>query len=170
MVKSLDFFEQIWICDTEFTARPGEVLEPILLVAREQRTGREIRVVGDELLAGVPDEFREPRFLFVCYSALAEIGFMVSLGWPTPLYTLDLFAEFVLATNFGIARKTGLLDALEFYGLPVPMDSDHKRAMRELCIRGGPYTNDELLAISDYCAKDVTATETLFRHMTGFRP
>jgi hypothetical protein len=40
-----------------------------------------------------------------------------------------------------------------------------KDNMRDLVLRGGPYTPDEQHSILDYCESDVTALEKLFNQM-----
>jgi DNA polymerase-1 len=47
-------FQQIWCSDFEFVAEPGENPVPVCLVAKELRSGREVRVWQDELSLGPP--------------------------------------------------------------------------------------------------------------------
>ena len=42
-------FREIWVCDTEFVAEPGELVNPVCLVAKELRSGRAIRLWREEL-------------------------------------------------------------------------------------------------------------------------
>jgi hypothetical protein len=44
-------FDEIWVVDFEFRAEPGELPEPICLVARELRSGRAVTCWQDELRA-----------------------------------------------------------------------------------------------------------------------
>src|SRR5262249_35571509 len=80
---------------------------------------------------------------------------------------LDLYAEFRCRTA-GLAppHGHGLIGALLYYGLAA-MDAAEKRAMRELILRGGPYTGAERGAILDYCAEDVDALARLLPAMAG---
>ena len=57
-----------------------------------------------------------------------------------------------------------LLGALVYHGLPA-MEGTEKTAMRDLAIRGGPFTADERHALLDYCAEDVYALERLLPRM-----
>ncbi len=149
--------------DTEYTPRPGERVVPITLVARELRTGQEIRVWQDELQ-------RMPKAPYGCgadtlvvsYSAPAEMGVHVALGWPMPRYLLDLFAEFRVLRNGYVGQRFRLLDALHYFGLPTIAE---KEEMRALAIRGGPYTDEDRLALMDYCAADAEALEQLLLKM-----
>ena len=102
-----------------------------------------------------------PDVLFVAYYASAELGCYRVLGWPMPGRTLDLFCEFRARTN-GLDTPTGagLLGALTYFGLDA-MGATEKADMRELVLRGGPWTADERAAILDYCESDVAALERL---------
>jgi hypothetical protein len=104
---------------------------------------------------------RGPDSLFVAYYASAEIGCHLALGWPVPERVLDLFTEFRNLTN-GIppANGSGLLGALSHYGLD-SIGAVEKDAMRELVLRGGPWTDAERTAILDYCESDVAALARL---------
>ena len=41
------------------------------------------------------------------------------------------------------------------------MDASEKTEMRELAIRGGPFTSEEMAALIDYCQTDVDALDKL---------
>ncbi len=47
-------FREIWLCDFEFIANPGERPEPVCLVARELRSNRIVRLWRDEFGSGPP--------------------------------------------------------------------------------------------------------------------
>ena len=85
--------------------------------------------------------------LFVAYYASAELGCHLSLGWPLPANILDLYAEFRNMTN-GVPTPSGngLLGALVCLGLD-GMSAAEKDNMRDLVIRGGPWTAEEQEAI-----------------------
>jgi len=126
------------------------------MVARESRSGRLIRLWSDQLA-----ELREPPFpvdagsLFVAYYASAEFGCFSSLGWPMPVRILDLFTEFRNATNgLPVPCGNGLLGALAYYGLGA-IGAAEKADMRDLAIRGGPFSPREQAALLDYCQSDV---------------
>ena len=162
----LDCFEEIWLADTEYSAPAGHRPAPICLVAEELRTGRQLRLWEDQLarLPAVP--FRtDHRALFVAYAAAAEFSVFHQLGWPAPERTLDLFFEFRAATN-GLTTPSGsgLLGALVYHGLPA-MAGAEKEEMRELAIRGGPFTDAERVALLDYCAEDVAGLRRLLPAM-----
>ncbi len=93
-------FKQIWCVDFEFYAPDGERPDPLCLVARELRTGREIRLWQDELrqLSTPPYPIDEDS-LIVTYYGSAEAGCHQALGWEPPARHLDLFTEYRVSTN-----------------------------------------------------------------------
>lgn len=149
-------FAEVWALDFEFSAPPGERPLPLCLVAREVRTDRELRLWADELRALAESPFPEGSLL-IAYYASAEIGCFLGLGWKAQYQVLDLFTEFRCLTN---GKETpcgnGLLGALMYFGLPA-MNVTEKDEMRNLALRGGAYTEQEKLALLDYCAEDVFA-------------
>jgi DNA polymerase-1 len=165
-LSGLEGFDEVWCVDAEYSVHPGRRPDPICVVAREARSGREVRVWEDALRATRRPPFRiDNRALFVSYSAPAEFGVFHALGWPAPARALDLFVEFRARTNRLIPPcGDSLLGALVYHGLPA-MDGAEKTAMRDLAIRGGPFTADERQALLDYCAEDVDALVRLLPRM-----
>jgi DNA polymerase-1 len=162
-VISFESFRWIWVLDFEYHAPPGEIPEPLCLVARELRSGRRARLWGEDLrdrppLIGAND-------LAIAYFASAEIGCFLALGWPIPGNILDLYVEFRNAAN-GLRVPAGysLLGALDYFGLP-GMASAQKSEMRDLAIRGGPYSAQERRDLMSYCEADVDATVRVFERM-----
>jgi hypothetical protein len=101
----------------------------------------------------------------VAYYASAELGCHLALKWPMPARILDLFVEFRCLTN---GRPTpcgsGLLGALAYFGLD-SLGAAEKSEMRQLAIRGGPFTSRERTALLDYCQTDVDALAQLLPFM-----
>jgi DNA polymerase-1 len=95
--------------------------------------------------------------LFVAYYASAEFGCHLALDWALPEHVLDLYVEFRNLTN---GRSTpcgrGLLGALNWFGLD-SIGAAEKDNMRQLVLRGGPWTLAEQTALLDYCESDVEA-------------
>jgi hypothetical protein len=106
-----------------------------------------------------------PDCLVIAYYASAELGCHLALGWPIPVRVLDLYAEFRRLTS-GLPAFCGysLLGALTYFGLPA-MDSAEKDAMRDLALRGGPYTDAERCDLLTYCQADVDALARLLPAM-----
>jgi DNA polymerase-1 len=165
-VKALGCFEEVWCADFEFSAPPGHRPAPICLVATELRSGRHLRLWEDQLAQMAAPPFRtDSRALFVAYAAAAEFGCFHALGWGPPARILDLFFEFRRATNgLPVPSGNGLLGALVYHGLPA-MAGAEKEEMRQLAIRGGPFSDAERAALLDYCAEDVGALARLLPAM-----
>jgi DNA polymerase I len=151
-------FEEIWCIDCEFQAPDGERPRPICLVACELRSGRLLHLWEEDLWRHrAPPYAVGKHSLFVAYYASAELRCHLALGWPLPVYVLDLFVEFRVLTN-GLPTPcgTGLLGALAACGLN-GIEVAEKDYLRHLAMRGGPWTVEERAALLDYCAADVKA-------------
>jgi hypothetical protein len=157
-------FKEIWAVDFEYIAKSGENPEPVCLVAWELRSGRKLRLWRDEF-GTTPPYPTGPDVLFVCYYASAEIGCHLSLGWSMPERVLDLFTEFRnLANGTPPASGFGLLGALAYHGLD-GIGVTEKDEMRDLILRGAPWTDAQQASILDYCESDVSALSRLLPKM-----
>ena len=164
--SGLQSYREVWLVDFEFSAPPGERPNPVCLVAREFRSGRTLRLWQDDLRScRVPPYPTGPDCLFVAYFASAELGCHLALGWALPARVLDLYVEFRNIAN-GLSPPTGfgLLGALSWFCLGA-MDAAEKGSMRELAIRGGPWTSEEREALLSYCESDVLALAKLLPAM-----
>ena len=160
----LDAFREIVVADFEFAATPGNRPVPVCLVAHELCNGRRFRMFQEQF-GPTPPYATGPDVIFVAYYASAELGCYRVLGWPMPERILDPFAEFRARTN-GLDTPAGnsLLGALAYFGLDA-MGATEKADMRELILRGGPWSEDERTAILNYCEEDVAALERLLAAM-----
>jgi DNA polymerase I len=153
-------FPRIVACDFEFGGGPGERQEVRCFVGKELRSGTVVKRWVSELGAGPPFPTDEGT-LYVAYYASAEINCFLSLGWSLPAYVLDLFTEFRCVTNgLETVAGSGLVGALTYYGLDT-IGVAEKKEMRDLALRGGPYTPTEIRDLLDYCEGDVLALERL---------
>src|SRR5262249_18727375 len=101
----------------------------------------------------------------VAYYASAEIGCYLALGWPVPRHVLDLCVEFKrLTSGLTVSCGKNLLGALAYYGLD-GIEAVEKEGMRQLAMRGGPYTPEEQQALVDYCQTYVDALAKLLPRM-----
>lgn len=165
----LDRFSSVWSIDFEFSQPLGERPQVVCLVAVEFRSKQVIRLGMREL-----ENLKSPPFdvgpdsLFVAYFSSAEWNCFLSLGWELPTYVLDLWCEFKCNQNGLPAPPAGfgLLGCLSHFGLD-SMAATEKQEMRELAMRGGPYTDSEMLALLDYCQTDVDALDRLLPAMIG---
>lgn len=159
-------FTRIYLCDFEFQQLQGDVPRPICVVAKELYSGQVIRLwLWGEDWPKRPPFPTGPDVLFVAYYASAEFLCFLALHWDMPLRILDLCVEFKRRTS-GLSTPCGrdLLGALVHCGIPA-MDSGDKETMRELAIRGAPYTPEEKRALLDYCEEDVQALDKVLRAM-----
>ena len=158
-------FQQIWCVDFEYGESSKLTPELRCLVAREYYSGQLERLWLDGVAKPVcPIPMRE-NSLYVAYYASAEMNCHLVLDWSLPNYLLDLFSEFHCQTN-GVALPAGqdLIGALSANGLEhIPMVE--KAEMRELAMRGGPYSPEEQVALLDYCQTDVDALVALLPEM-----
>ncbi len=159
-------FEEIWLVDFEFRSQPGERPEVVCLVGLDLISGKKTRIWKDELIAlEHPPYAVDENSLFVAYYASAEINCHLALGWPVPVNVLDLYAEFRNLTN-GLRVPCGnsLLGAMTWFGLS-SIDAAEKDSMRDLVLRGAPWTPEERMAVLDYCESDVIALSQLMPAM-----
>ncbi len=164
-MDALRHYREVWAVDFEFTAPPGHRPQPLCMVARELRSGRVERVWLDGSASPLPPFGTGRDVLFIAYYASAEFGCHLALGWPMPERVLDLYPEFrCRAAGLGVPSGHGLLGALAYFGLPA-IEAAEKESMRELAMRGGPYTADERRALLDYCQSDVDALARLLPAM-----
>jgi hypothetical protein len=159
-------FRQVWAVDFEFIAAPGERPDPVCMVARELTSNTTIRLWQDELRTRrLPPFSTGADTLLVAYYASAELGCFLELDWPLPERVLDLFAEFRQRTNGAKpACGSGLIGALAAFGLD-SIDAAEKDTMRNLVMRGGPWSETERRDILAYCETDVDALAQLLPAM-----
>jgi hypothetical protein len=87
------------------------------------------------------------------------------MGWSIPERILDLYAEFCCGTSGQTTPNgNGLIGALLYHGLDA-MGSVEKVAMRDLILRGSPYSSTERESILEYCQDDVAALGRLLPAM-----
>jgi hypothetical protein len=138
------------------------------MVALELRSGRKIRLFEHNLGPRPPFPINQ-NALFVAFFASAELGCFKALGWPMPARILDLYVEYRNRTNLLQQKgmkpiESGLLGALSAHGVDT-IGATEKTEMRQLVMRGGPWSQDERDAILDYCESDVDALARLLPAM-----
>ena len=135
------------------------------MVATDCVTGRTITLWADELRRRrtAPYPTGEDTIV-VAYLASAELTCFLALDWPLPTFVLDLYVEFRAATNGLYTGRHRLIDALAYYGLEA-LSAAEKDEMRQLAIRGGPFTAMEREQLTAYCATDVAALVKLLPRM-----
>ncbi|MCA9213791.1 MAG: hypothetical protein KDB27_12040, partial [Planctomycetales bacterium] len=162
----LNRFDSVWSLDFEFSCPPGERPSVVCLVAREFHSKRLLRIAMDELRSMTQAPFAvDERSLFVAYFSSAEWNCFLSLGWKLPARVLDLWCEFRnLLNGTQPPAGWGLLGCLTYFGLD-SIDCTEKQDMRQLAMRGGPYSADEMSSLLSYCESDVDALDRLLPSM-----
>jgi hypothetical protein len=159
-------FEHIVVCDFEFCAPDGCRPAPHCGVFHELNSDRTLRMGFGDWKTGPPWPTDKRSSLWVAYYSPAELSCFAALGWPFPWNICDLYAEYRVLTNgdpwYNSRRK--LTDALQWAKLD-PIDSAYKDAMRDVAIRGAPFTEEEKRDLLIYCEGDVLSTAGLFRKM-----
>ena len=166
----VEHFREVWLIDFEYLSRPGDRPVPVCMVAWELRADRYLRLWKDQFRRRPP--FGTDRdTLFVSYSAPAEIGCFLALGWPVPVRILDLFTEFRVATNGAkVVANNRLLTALTYYGLD-GIGAEEKQEMIDLILSGGPWSREEIRAILELLPNRCGRfAQTVTRHASPDRP
>ncbi len=99
---------------------------------------------------------------------------MLALAHPLPMRVLDLYVENRWLNNFqesGEQRERKQEEG--YFSLPTTlrrfgcesMAAEEKEAMRDLILRGGPYTEQQTKDIIDYCESDVDGLDALLPKM-----
>jgi len=160
----LEQFREVVLADFEFGAASTHRPEVVCLVAHELHSGRTIRLWRDEMGSAPPYD-TGPDTLFIAFFASAELDCHRALGWSIPTRIIDLYCEFRDRFNgLPTIAGNGLLGALAQFGLD-GVGSEAKKEMRDLAMRGGPWTSAERAALLDYCESDVVATKRLLLAM-----
>jgi hypothetical protein len=159
--QSISYFKTLCSIDFEFKAVNEFITEVHCCVLKDLLTGRVIRLFGEELITP-PPFLQDEDVVFVTFYGIAEFRCFIKLGWNFPKYHIDLYVEFSnLVNNTNYAKRKSLLSVLNYYGFDC-LESQEKDEMRQLAMRGRPYTNGEMLALVDYCQSDVEALDKIF--------
>ncbi|MDO9540410.1 MAG: DNA polymerase [Methanocalculus sp.] len=153
----------VTIVDFEFFAPEGERPLPVCVVSQDLQSGNVEKIWLEGINSPSCPYPTSDDDLFVAFYASAEIGCHLSLGWPVPDRVLDLFTEHRTLTN-GLGVRNGLLDACEYWKAGIGSASQ-KHDMREVIMRGPPYSDEEKSLILQYCESDVRLTADLYRKM-----
>ena len=169
MTQLSEFTDGVFLIDFEFrpeNGREGNTPEPVCMVVKDFLSGVTSRYWKDDIHSLSSAPFSVGRdALCVAYFASAEMDCFLKLGWQLPENVLDLFVEFRCLTNGTTPPNgAGLLGALIYFGLPT-ITAQQKDTMRDLVLRGGPWTEQERQDILAYCETDVSSLEQLLPAM-----
>ena len=167
-MRRISDFSEIMLLDFEFNwqgASHPRLPHVVCGCAYAVRAQKPYQIWGDDGngFCSVPPWPCDRNTLFVSFNAPAEISCYMSLGWPLPVFILDLLIEYRLLRNGILFKKASrkLADVMHRENL-MWIDPDNKDEMHELILRGGPYTPDEQHEILEYCWTDVQALQLLF--------
>ncbi len=182
--------KNIWVCDSEFHSqlksetglydKDGTRQVPVCFVFWNPITSEEIRQFYKP---GEPypkcHVSTGTDSLFVMFTAQAELMTMLVLWNAMPKRILDLDIEWRAANNEeyrlkemkneaksanrgddGELSPMALLGVCAIHGITT-RSQQHKDEMRDLILRGGPWTDEETERILDYCAEDCYDTAAL---------
>jgi hypothetical protein len=168
-MTTLASFKRVVAVDFEFGGNEGDTPQVRCMVAKDLYSGQTFRFWEDELHRMDAAPFPvDGSTLWIAHYSSAEWNCFHALGWELPARVLDTFVEFRNMTNgLHLTSGAGLLGALSFFGID-GIDSREKDAMRDLALRGGPYTADERRVLLDYCESDVLALEKLLPRMEPY--
>jgi len=158
----LEGFRELSVVDCEFIPQPDGTVRVICCVWLELRTNRLQRLWHTEF-GETPPYGTGPDCLIIAYQASAEASCHLALGWARPERILDLYNEHRWLINGETAKPTGtsLLRAASDLGIPC-IPKEEKKTMRDLVLRGGPWSQEEREKILTYCEGDVVVTAELF--------
>ena len=165
-MKNLSDWNEIWVIDFEYQSVDGELPQPHCMVGREVFSQRLIHLDAEALrTTGSPPFSTGQTSLVIGYYLPAEFSCFLQLGWKPPVHCLDLCSEYRwLRSGIRDGKKRSLIGALTHFGLvdQIPAEKDE---WRQLAIRGGPFSSNEMCGLIDYCQQDVDATLALFKAM-----
>jgi DNA polymerase-1 len=174
MFDSLSFLKNLGIrdaivLDTEYSSPThAEHVLPVCLCAQSLFTKQTWKVMaepGQSNPLPVGDDI-----LYVCFSAHAEWGYYLAMGWELPALIVDLYAERMMATRAERDRDDSmvypsLLSSLIAYKLNA-MDAVRKEGMRTYAQeRDSRQSAENDVLLLDYCLDDATSTGSLFLTM-----
>jgi len=171
-------FRELWIIDTEFYPGPGlgnggvegDPITPLCLVAREMRSGRTVCLWEGEF-GPFPPYRLDTDALVLGYMISAEFGVHIALNWGQPASCIDPYVEFRHLTN-DARIKSGDREK-DFYSIDgalrhfrlSPIDTAHKKEMRNRILQGPRFSAQERRDILDYCTADTDALAKLVPHI-----
>ena len=161
-MRLMDFQEIVWF-DTEFTERPGEIPELICVVGYNTKSQQWFEYWADEM---PPETPYSKDALLIAYGMTSDITCIESRGWRAKHF-IDLHAEYRLHTNeIGNKVNTSLLSALDHFRI-AHITTEEKDRIRQICIRGKPFSAAERQIILPYCKSDVLPLPALGENLLG---
>jgi len=155
-------FRHIIVVDTEYTPIRGGIQRPVSVAWHDLVSGDR----GSLWLADGPVACPYPvddDCLLVAHTAQSEWRTHLAMGWPLPRWVYDtLISEKWIRCGLGKSPKD-LVSLHEKYVGNAPVETEHKKAMQQLCADGGPFGVDQRQAILLYNEGDVDMTAAVYR-------
>jgi DNA polymerase-1 len=163
---SLDAFDELVFCDSEYYAPAGHKPRGICVVAYQQRANRVTRWwLWRRRPPPPPALFTAPRTLFLSYQIPAELVLFQVLGWALPETVVDLNMEVRNLTNGQTPKPfIGLHAAALRYRIPY-LDAAYKELMREIAMSGGPDIDRHRQDLLTYCEQDTLVLVPLLQRL-----
>lgn len=137
----------------DFEYRSGPPPEPVCMVAIDFNTGKKWELFFEQnTKVNCPIDFNEED-LVVAHNFSAEASCFGVLNWDLPPNICCTMAEYRNLTN-GIKFKYSLLEVCNAFKISC-IESDEKEEMRDLALRGWPYSKKEQKDLLQYCSTDV---------------
>ena len=150
--------------DFEYCQPPGEKPRPHCVVWKNFSSGKEqeLFIPHGGPAPPCPPELKSDIIL-IAHNLSAEGACLDALGWHFPGQALCTMAEYRHMTN-GTNRRANLMATCRQLGISF-MESTRKDEMRDLAIRGGPYSSTETQDLLEYCREDVLVLEPLLKKL-----
>lgn len=150
--------------DFEYCQPPGEKPRPHCVVWKNFSSGKEqeLFIPHGGPAPPCPPELKSDIIL-IAHNLSAEGACLDALGWHLPDQSLCAMAEYRHMTN-GTNRRANLMAICRQLGISF-MESTRKDEMRDLAIRGGPYSSTEKQDLLEYCREDVLVLEPLLKKL-----
>ena len=166
--------DRVLTIDAEF--RLDENFRPhvVCIVAHEYPSGRTRRIWLDDDPKRMVELPCDEGTVWLSYVGAAELRSMLALGHPLPKRLLDLYVENRWLHNIQESKdERKRKQEQKFFSLPTTlrrfgryaMEHEEKDEMRDLILRGGPYTEQQEQDIVDYCESDVNGLDALLLKM-----
>jgi DNA polymerase family A len=158
--SSFDRFREVWEHDFEYRQDENHCPVPVALFAKEHRTGTEISMRREQLLASTRLPFGYGTdTLVTSYSNVAELNCLNTLSYPIPPNLLCTYTETSAAINGldidGLTEKRpSILEACDLFDIP-HVTKEHKARMRDLILNNTEYSEEQWREIEKYNRTDV---------------
>ncbi len=153
----------VWLIDVVCQHHAGDVSHTICMSAKNLVSGQFVRewLVNNEGESVCSPFHFDESTIVITHHSTPVVSCFLTLGWPLPVYLVDLYAEFRNISNGIYFGACSCADMLKFFGSSF-IDAVVRLDMLQLIQRGGAYSGQEMAALQNYCDRNVAVTERLF--------